>query len=54
MGKTADIVIFDTEHEFVVDINDFASKNNNCPYDGMKLFGRVDYTILGGKVVYNR
>lgn len=54
VGKSADIVIFDTEHEFVVDINDFASKNNNCPYDGMKLFGRVDYTILGGKVVYNR
>lgn len=54
VGKTADIVIFDTEHEYTVDINKFASKNNNCPYNGMKLYGRVDYTILNGKIVYKR
>lgn len=54
VGKTADIVIFDTENEYTVDINSFSSKNNNCPYDGMKLFGRVDVTILAGKVVYRR
>ncbi len=54
VGKIADIVIFDTENEYTVDINEFASKNNNCPYDGMKLYGRVDYTILCGEVVYKR
>lgn len=54
VGKTADIVIFDTEHEYMVDISKFASKNNNCPYNGMKLYGRVDYTILNGKIVYKR
>lgn len=54
VGKTADIVIFDTEHEYTVDISKFASKNNNCPYNGMKLYGRVDYTILNGKIVYKR
>lgn len=54
VGKTADVVIFDTENEYTVDISKFASKNNNCPYDGMKLYGRVDYTILGGKIVYKR
>lgn len=53
-GKTADIVIFDTDNEYTVYISKFASKNNNCPYDGMKLHGRVDMTILGGKIVYNR
>ena len=53
-GKEADIVIFDTEEEYTVDISKFASKNNNCPYDGMKLRGRVDMTILGGKIVYER
>lgn len=53
-GKAADIVIFDVENEYTVDIKQFASKNNNCPYDGMKLCGRVQYTILGGKVVYKR
>ncbi len=53
-GKTADIVIFDTEHEYEVDPEKFASKNHNCPYGGMKLRGRVDMTILGGKIVYER
>lgn len=53
-GKAADVVIFDVDTEYTVDISKFASKNNNCPYDGMKLFGRVDATILGGKVVYER
>lgn len=53
-GKIADIVIFDIENEYTVDIKEFASKNNNCPYDGMKLYGRVEKTILGGKVVFKR
>ncbi len=52
--KAADIVIFDTEHEYEVDPEKFASKNHNCPYGGMKLRGRVDMTILGGKIVYDR
>lgn len=52
VGKAADIVIFDTENEYTVDISTFASKNNNCPYDGMKLCGKVRCTILGGKPVY--
>ncbi len=53
-GKAADIVIFDTEHEYEVDPEKFASKNHNCPYGGMKLRGRVDTTILGGNIVYER
>ncbi len=53
-GKAADIVIFDIEHEYEVDPEKFASKNHNCPYGGMKLRGRVDMTILGGKIVYDR
>ena len=42
------------DSEYTVDINEFASKNNNCPYDGMKLYGRVDFTILDGNVVFER
>ena len=53
-GKVADIVIFDTEEEFTVSVNDFVSKGKNSPYDWFKLFGRVDATICGGKLVYQR
>ena len=54
VGKAAYIVVFDADNEYTVDINEFASKNNNCPYDGMKLYGRVDFTILDGNVVFER
>lgn len=54
VGKVADVVIFDTKEEFTVDVNSFASKNNNCPYDGMKLRGRADVTILNGNIVFMR
>ncbi|MDB8791262.1 dihydroorotase [Romboutsia sp. 1001216sp1] len=49
-GKVADIVIFDENEEFVVD--KFVSKCENTPFKGHKLFGKVKYTICGGKVVF--
>lgn len=49
-GKVADIVIFDENEEFVVD--KFASKCENTPFKGHKLFGKVKYTICCGKVVF--
>lgn len=51
-GTPADIVIFDANEEFTVDVNDFASKGKNSPYNGFKLFGKVHRTITGGKTVY--
>lgn len=53
-GKPADIVIFDMNEEYTVDVNRFSSKSKNSPYDGWKLFGKVEYTIVGGKVVVNQ
>lgn len=49
-GRAADIVIFDTEEEYVVD--KFISKSNNSPYIGEKLFGKIKYTICSGEIVY--
>ncbi|MCH1959991.1 MULTISPECIES: dihydroorotase [Romboutsia] len=49
-GKVADIVIFDENEEFLVD--KFVSKCENTPFKGHKLFGKVKYTICGGKVVF--
>ena len=52
VGAPADIVIFDENEEFTVDVNEFETKGKNSPYGGMKLFGKVHRTILGGKTVY--
>lgn len=54
IGAPADIVIFDENEEFTVDVNEFETKGKNSPYGGMKLFGKVQRTILGGKTVYKR
>lgn len=52
-GKTADIVVIDTENEYEVKVSDFESKAKNSPYDGYKLFGRAQTTIVDGKIVLN-
>lgn len=51
-GKTADIVITNPKQEYVIDVNEFASKGKNTPFNGRKVTGRVKYTILSGKIVY--
>lgn len=53
-GSEADIVIFDTDTPYTVDVNSFASKSKNSPYDGTELYGRVLYTIVSGKIVMQR
>jgi len=51
IGADADIVIFDPEAEWVADPERYQSRSRNCPCRGMRLKGRVMYTIVGGKVV---
>lgn len=50
-GKFADLVIFDENEEWIVP-EKFASKANNTPFIGEKLYGKVKYTICNGKIVY--
>ena len=50
----ADIVIFSMDESYKVDKETFASKSKNTPYHGWEVYGRVDYTIVGGNVVYER
>ncbi len=52
VGAPADIVIFNANEEVIVPER-FASKACNSPYIGRKLFGKVYYTICGGKIVYD-
>lgn len=52
VGAPADIVLFDINNEFTVNVDEFETKGKNSPYDGWKLFGKVRRTINGGKTVY--
>ena len=49
-GSDADLVIFDDRESFTV--GDFVSKSSNSPFTGETLYGRVRFTICGGKVVF--
>ena len=53
-GKAADIVLFDPDKEYKIDKEQFASKGKNTPFDGYPVIGEVAYTIVSGKVVYER
>ncbi|MGL4654316.1 MAG: dihydroorotase [Sarcina sp.] len=54
IGFDGDLVILDTEKEFVVDRQKLVSKSKNTPFDGITLSGDIDMTIKAGKVVYSK
>lgn len=51
-GNPADVTIFDPDAAWVVEPDNFRSKARNTPFGGMKLQGKVRYTICGGKLQY--
>ena len=51
-GGPADITIIDPDCEIVVDVSKFVSKGKNSPFDGMKLWGRVLYTVVEGRIAW--
>lgn len=51
-GKDADITIIDPDAAYTIDPATFVSKGKNTPFGGKKVYGKVTYTICGGKVVY--
>ena len=54
VGKAADITVFDPEAEYTVDKNKFYSKSRNTPFDGMKVRGQINLTVVDGKIVYRQ
>ena len=52
LGVDADLVIFDPDEEWTIDPEQFASKGRNTPFAGATVKGKVKYTIVKGKVVY--
>ena len=53
-GKPADVIIFNPDEEYTVKVSEFSSKSKNSPYDGFRLNGKVEYTIVGGQIVVNQ
>jgi dihydroorotase len=51
-GAQADIVVFNTEDEVVINRNNFYSKGKNTPFHDWKVKGKVNYTIVNGRIVY--
>ncbi|HWQ79599.1 MAG TPA: dihydroorotase [Anaerovoracaceae bacterium] len=52
VGKAADLAIIDVEKEYEVDPVTFASKGRNTPFAEKKVYGQVDYTLIGGRIDY--
>ena len=51
-GRPADITVFDPEAEYTIDKNTFRSKSRNTPFDGMKVRGKINLTVVDGKIVF--
>ncbi len=52
VGADADVVIVDQQEQWEVDPSKFRSKSRNTPFAGWKVKGRVNVTIVGGRVVF--
>ena len=51
-GRVADITIFDPNEKYNIDKSKFYSKGKNTPFQNWKVRGKVKYTIVSGKIVY--
>lgn len=51
-GFDADLTIFDPNKEYIYTKEMVVSKSKNSPFIGEKLKGKVIYTIVGGRVVF--
>ena len=51
-GELADLALFDLSTPWEVRADGFASKSQNSPFIGQKLYGRARMTMLEGKIVF--
>lgn len=53
-GDDADLTVMDLENEFVFEKDKMLTKGRNTPYDGWKLYGETQLTIMGGTKTYEK
>ncbi len=51
-GSMADLTIAELDTPYVIDKNSFYSKGKNTPFDGQTVFGRVEYTMVNGEIIF--
>lgn len=51
-GQIADVMVFDPQARWTVDVNRFRSMSRNTPFAGRELAGRVVRTLVGGRTVF--
>lgn len=49
-GADGDVTVIDPGMAWTIDVEDFASKASNCPFDGWNVTGRAIATVVGGHV----
>ena len=52
-GKVADLTIFDPNKKYTYTKDMIVSKSKNSPWIGKELHGKVQYTIVGGRIVFS-
>jgi dihydroorotase len=52
VGAAADVTVIDPEAPWTIDPERFASRARNCPFAEWPVRGRVKWTIVAGRVVY--
>lgn len=53
IGSEADIVIFQTDEPWILDADTLSSRSKNTSFEDAKLQGRIYYTIVAGRLVYD-
>jgi dihydroorotase len=54
VGAAADVCIFNPDTSWTVQPQQLVSQGRNTPFLGYELQGQVQYTLVGGRVVYQR
>jgi dihydroorotase len=53
IGMPADLVLFDPEVPYQIDVDRLRSKTKNSPFDGRPVQGRAVKTFVGGRLVFD-
>jgi len=48
------VCVFDPDAEWKVDASTIVSQGKNTPFLGYNLLGRVQYTLVGGQIIFDR
>jgi len=54
IGAIADITIIDANREYTINSDLFQSKARNTPFNGRKVKGKIEYTIVKGKIIVEK